>query len=104
VLDDYIEFRRRFGDVSLLETKTYFYGMEIGEEIQVEIEAGKTLVIRLDAVGEAHDDGTRTVFFELNGQGRQVVTRDRSSPPPWKRAARPTAPIRDTSPRRCRAP
>jgi len=78
VLDDFIEFRRKFGDVSLLETRTYFYGMEIGDEIQVDIEPGKTLVIRFDAVSEAHDDGTRTVFFELNGQGRQVVTRDRS--------------------------
>jgi pyruvate carboxylase len=78
VMDEYFEFQRRNGDVSLLETRTYFYGMEIGDEIQVEIEAGKTLVIRLDAVGQPHDDGTRTVFFELNGQARQVVTRDRS--------------------------
>jgi pyruvate carboxylase len=78
VLDDFFQFQERHGDVSVLDTGSYFYGMELGQEIQVELEPGKTLVISLTAVGEPREDGTRVVFFELNGQGRQVVVRDRA--------------------------
>jgi pyruvate carboxylase len=52
--------------------------MEVGEELSVDLERGKTLIIRLVAVSEAHEDGTRTVFFELNGQPRSVRVPDRS--------------------------
>ena len=58
--------------------RTFFYGMERGEEIAVELEPGKTLIIKFLTVGEPHPDGTRTVFFELNGQPREVNVRDRS--------------------------
>ncbi len=78
VFTEYAAFRRHFGDVSVVPTSAFFYGMETGEEIAVEIERGKTLIIRLLAIGEPDDDGHRTVFFELNGQPRQVRVRDQS--------------------------
>jgi pyruvate carboxylase len=78
VLDEYMAFVARHADVSILDTPTFFYGLEVDQEISVDLEPGKTLVIKLCAIGEAGDDGNRTVFFELNGQGRQVEVRDRS--------------------------
>jgi pyruvate carboxylase len=70
--------RKRFGDLSTLPTRQFFYGMKQGDEISVEIERGKTLIIKYLTTSEPHDDGTRTVFFELNGQPRSVTVRDRS--------------------------
>jgi pyruvate carboxylase len=78
VMDGYLTDRARFEDVSLLDTPAYFYGMEVGQEIWVDIEPGKTLVVVLAAVGEPDEDGMRTVYFELNGHSRQVSVRDRS--------------------------
>src|SRR5690606_29667753 len=78
VLDEYFAFRTRYGDVSALDTPSYFYGLEPGEEIWVELEEGKTIVIRFDAVSEAAEDGSRTVFFTLNGQARPLAVVDRS--------------------------
>ena len=70
--------RRSFGDVEVLPTPQFFFGMEKGEEILVTIEEGKSLVIKFLTVGEARDDGFRTVFYELNGQSREVDVRDKS--------------------------
>ncbi len=56
----------------------FFFGPEPRTEIPIEIEEGKTLIVRFLTVGEPHADGTRTVFFELNGQPREVVITDRS--------------------------
>jgi pyruvate carboxylase len=78
VYTDYVSDRIRYGDVSVLPTRTFFYGLAPGEEITVELERGKQLIIRLVTVSDAHDDGTRTVFFELNGQPRPVRVVDRS--------------------------
>ncbi len=78
VLDDYWSQLARFEDVSILDTLTYFYGLEIGQEILVDLEPGKTLVISLSAIGDPNENGLRTVYFELNGHGRQVLVRDRS--------------------------
>ncbi|MGM7701029.1 pyruvate carboxylase [Pseudalkalibacillus sp. Hm43] len=66
----------QFGNVSVLDTPTFFYGMRLGEEIEIEIEQGKTLIVKLVSIGEPQIDGTRTVYFELNGQPREVVVRD----------------------------
>lgn len=68
----------RYGDVSCLDTPTFLYGMKLGEELAVEIERGKTLFIKLVSIGEAQQDGMRTIFFELNGQMREVTIRDYS--------------------------
>jgi pyruvate carboxylase len=70
--------RADFGDLEVLSTPPFFYGLAEREEVTVELEPGKTLIIRLLTVGEARADGMRTVFFELNGQPRQVEVKDKS--------------------------
>jgi pyruvate carboxylase len=69
---DYMGRHRTYGPVRTLPTKTFFYGMEPSEEISAEIDPGKTLEIRLQAVGETNEDGEVKVFFELNGQPRVI--------------------------------
>jgi pyruvate carboxylase len=69
---DYMGRHRQYGPVRTLPTRTFFYGMEPGEEISVEIDPGKILEIRLQAVGETQEDGEVKVFFELNGQPRVI--------------------------------
>ncbi|MBN2760563.1 MAG: pyruvate carboxylase [Rhodobacteraceae bacterium] len=69
---DYMGRHRVYGPVRTLPTRTFFYGMEPGEEISAEIDPGKTLEVRLITVGETGDDGEVKVFFELNGQPRSV--------------------------------
>jgi len=73
---DYHKTYEQFGDVSVLDTATYLYGLNIGQEIQVTIEKGKTLIIKLKAISEPKSDGTRVVYFELNGQSREIVIKD----------------------------
>ena len=73
---DYNKTREMFGDVSTLDTATFLYGLRLGEEIEVEIEKGKTLIVKLVSIGEPLADGTRIVYFELNGQSREVVIKD----------------------------
>ena len=72
------KFRQTHSDVSVLPTPAFFYGLKAGEEITVEIEAGKTLIIKFMTASDAHPDGTRTLFFDLNGQPREVKVRDKS--------------------------
>src|SRR5690606_23620790 len=79
VFREYRAHRARYGDVSVLPTRLFLSPMEIGEEVAVDIERGKTLVIVLTAVGELDANGERTVYFELNGQPRQVRVRDRAA-------------------------
>ena len=81
VFADYARHRRRFGRLDILSTPVFFYGMTPGQEIAVEIDAGKALVIRLMAVGEADERGEREVFFELNGQPRVIAVPDASVAP-----------------------
>jgi pyruvate carboxylase len=75
----FLESEQRFGPVSALPTPAFFYGMAPGDELSVEIEQGKTLVIRLQAIGELEDDGRVRLFFELNGQPRIIATANRSA-------------------------
>ena len=70
--------RSMYGELEVLPTPAFFYGLEERREVTVELEPGKTLIIRLLTVGEPRADGMRTVFFELNGQPREVEIRDRS--------------------------
>ena len=78
VFMDYRTRHRIYGPVRVLPTRTFFYGMESGEEISAEIDPGKTLEIRLQAVGETTDDGEVKVFFELNGQPRVIRVPNRA--------------------------
>ena len=75
---DYDKHFRQYDNTSVIPTAAFFYGMQSGEEIAVEIEPGKTLIVRYLTTGEARDDGMRTIFFELNGQPREVNVPDRS--------------------------
>jgi pyruvate carboxylase len=75
---DYARDRVQYGDVGILPTPVFFYGMEPGQEMSVDIERGKTLIVRFVTTSEVHEDGTRTVFFELNGQPRSVRVQDRN--------------------------
>jgi len=61
-----------------LPTKNFFYGMERGEEIVVELEKGKTILITLDSIGRPNKDGMVTVYFKVNGQGRSVQIKNES--------------------------
>ena len=69
---------QRFGDLAVVPTRQFFYGMTTGDEISIDLEPGKRIVVKFLTVGEAHADGRRTVFFELNGQPREVTVVDRS--------------------------
>ena len=78
VFIDFAEHWRQYGDTDVIPTRNFFYGVPPGDEISVHIEPGKTLIIRFLTTGEAREDGRRTVFFELNGQPREVTVVDRS--------------------------
>ena len=78
VFQEYVSFCESYADVSVLDTPTYFYGMKLGEQIEVEIEKGKTLFIKLVSISEPRTDGTRVIYFELNGQSREIIVRDQS--------------------------
>src|SRR5699024_9417291 len=74
----YHSFTDSYADVSVLDTPTYFYGMRLGEEVEVEIEQGKTLFIRLVSISEPRSDATRVIYFELNGQSREIIIKDKN--------------------------
>ncbi|MEK4253951.1 pyruvate carboxylase [Ureibacillus sp. FSL K6-2830] len=76
VFEEYAKVRAQYGDISVLDTPTFLYGLRLGEEIEVEIEKGKTLIIKLVSIGEPQHDGTRVIYFEINGQPREIVVQD----------------------------
>ena len=78
VYPEFDRHRQDFSDTSVIPTPIFFYGLEPGQETSLDIEAGKTLIIKLNAIGKLQADGTRTVYFELNGNNRSVVVRDQS--------------------------
>jgi pyruvate carboxylase len=72
VFRDFVEHRKTYGDVSALPTTAFFYGLREREEISVDIERGKTLVIRLQGSSEVKEEGIAKLFYEINGQPRMV--------------------------------
>ncbi len=74
----YDKARQRYSNLDVLPTPQFFYGMKPGEEVAVELEEGKSLVVKLLTVSNPHPEGHRTIFFELNGQPREVDVRDLS--------------------------
>ena len=89
VFTDYAHHQRQYGDVEHLPTDVFFYGMQPGQEIAIDLEKGKSLIVRYLATSEADEDGERKVFFELNGQPRTVKVTDKGVAP--ARVARPKA-------------
>jgi pyruvate carboxylase len=75
---DLEKFRQQYSDTSVIPTPNFFYGVLPGEEVSIEIEPGKTLIVKYLTTGEPREDGMRTIFFELNGQPREVVVPDRA--------------------------
>ena len=78
VFEEAYQHHLEFGNVAEIPTKNFFYGIEPGEEIVVELDRGKTLLITLVSFGETNEDGMKTVFFKVNGQTRTVLVRDES--------------------------
>lgn len=78
VFEEGLKFWREYGDVSVVPTPLFLYGMKMGEDTTIEIAKGKTLLIRLLSIGPVDDKGKRTVFFKLNGQTRNVDVYDKS--------------------------
>jgi len=79
VFEDYVSHYKRYGNLSYLPTPVFFYGMQQGQEISVDIDQGKALVIRYLTTSDTTDEqGRRSVFFELNGQPRTIKIIDRS--------------------------
>ncbi|MBC7289753.1 MAG: pyruvate carboxylase [Actinotalea sp.] len=75
---DFEQVRTTYGDVSVLDTHRYLYGMESATEVEVALDRGVRLLVGLEAVGEPDERGMRTVMFTLNGQLRPLQVRDRS--------------------------
>ncbi|WP_417677655.1 pyruvate carboxylase [Roseibium sp.] len=78
VFTDFEKAQQQYGPTSVLPTPVYFYGLEAGDEILVDLEPGKTLVLRCQAFGETDEKGEQKVFFELNGQPRIIKVPDRA--------------------------
>lgn len=78
VFEDYLKFYRQYGDVSVVPTPLFLFGMEMGQEATIEIAKGKTLLVRLLSISDVNEHGMRTVFFKLNGQTRNIEILDRS--------------------------
>ena len=68
-----------YSDTSVIPTPVFFYGLEAGQEITIEIEPGKTLIVKLLTIGELQPDGNRDLYFELNGEPRNVTVRDQAA-------------------------
>ena len=81
VFADFTAHQAKYSDTSVLPTGVFFFGMNAGDEVSVEIEPGKTLIVKFLTVGDPHEDGRRQVFFELNGQPREVMVLDQSLAP-----------------------
>jgi pyruvate carboxylase len=79
VMREYMEHRALHGDTSVLSTPTFFYGLRVGEEAWIDIEPGKTLIVKLLSIGDVEADGARVLTFELNGQSRSVRVFDDSA-------------------------
>ena len=78
VFKDFNETVKKYGDVSVLDTPTFFFGMKKNEEVHVEIEEGKDLIITLINISDPDDSGIRTITFMFNGAEREIQVQDKS--------------------------
>ena len=81
VFEEFAKHQRDYSDTSSLSTPVFLCGPDPAEELSIDIEAGKTLIVKYLTTGDPHADGSRSVFFELNGQPRDVTVVDRSIQP-----------------------
>jgi len=81
VFAEFEEFVRTYDRVTGMPTTAFFYGLQVGEEISIEIDRGKILFIKLIGIGEPNADGVRTVFYELNGMPREAQVVDNEAAP-----------------------
>ncbi len=81
VFEEFDRFRQEYSDTSVLPTPVFFYGLDVGDEVTIDIEAGKTLIVKLNAIGRVREDGTRNIYFELNGEPRSATVKDDSAEP-----------------------
>ncbi|APG26083.1 MULTISPECIES: pyruvate carboxylase [Syntrophotalea] len=78
VFEEFDAHRTEYQDTSVLPTPVFFYGLDLGDECTVEMEPGKNLLVQLNAIGRIQDDGHRDIYFELNGEPRQIMVPDLS--------------------------
>ncbi len=86
VFREFADYQRRFGDVSVIPTAAFFYGMGEREEVAIDIDAGKTLVIRMQGSAPSEEEGVVKMFFELNGQPRTMRIEKAGAKPAHRRA------------------
>ncbi|TGD82341.1 pyruvate carboxylase [Hymenobacter wooponensis] len=78
VFEQYWAHLQQYGEVSIIPTQVFYYGLEPGEETIIDIAKGKSIIVGLQSIGPVNEDGNRTIFFNLNGQTRNVEVRDNS--------------------------
>lgn len=78
VFEDVFNMFKKYDNVSVIPTKNFFYGMELGEEAIIQIAPGKTIIVQLLSIGHPNEDGMRTIFFKVNGQTRNMEVLDKS--------------------------
>ncbi|MDY4022676.1 pyruvate carboxylase [Staphylococcus borealis] len=76
VFDQYIQTKQQYGDLSLLDTPTFFFGMRNEETVEIEIDTGKRLIIKLETISEPDENGYRTIYYVMNGQARRISIKD----------------------------
>jgi pyruvate carboxylase len=76
VFEDFYKAREKYGDASIIPTHAFWYGLKQNEEILIQIDEGKTILVRYLYSSEPDEEGKRTVSFELNGQTRRIKVRD----------------------------
>ncbi len=79
VYEDYLKHLATYGDITRMDSDVFFWGMKPGQETKIDIEEGKTLVIKYVGLGEANEDGTRNLMFELNGIRREIAVKDKTA-------------------------
>ncbi len=80
VVEDFLKHRKEYGYITRMGSHVFFNGMALGETNQMNIEEGKTLVVKYLGLGDHNEDGTRNVLFELNGTRREVAVKDKTAP------------------------
>ncbi|SHE59720.1 pyruvate carboxylase [Atopostipes suicloacalis DSM 15692] len=78
VYKDYLRFYEEYNKIQVIDTPSFFYGLEPNEKIMIEIEPGKSLLVELTSVGPLREGGFRTVYFDLNGLPQEIEVEDRN--------------------------